>query len=106
MIEAISPSELRDKLQDEQLLLLDVREADEYVRCHIEGSVHIPLSEISHQLNDLVGTKQIAIICHHGIRSMQVAQLLADTGRYDKIFNLSGGIDAWASEIDPEMPRY
>ncbi|QJD30346.1 rhodanese-like domain-containing protein [Methylococcus geothermalis] len=86
-------------------LLLDVREPNEFAYCRIEGSLHIPMGEIASRLNELDPDREIVVVCHHGMRSFQVAQFLETQG-FERIINLSGGIDAWAREVDPGMPRY
>lgn len=102
----LSPSELKRRLDDgEELVLLDVREPGETGLCRIEGSLEIPLSELSVRHVDLDPDAATVCICHHGIRSAHAAAALAELG-FDRLFNLSGGIDRWAEEIDPSMTRY
>lgn len=108
MIESIKPARLRDELADDRRappVLLDVREPEEFALCRIDGSVHIPMSRIRHQLDSLDRDENIVVICHHGIRSLQVAGLLVHNG-FERVRNLAGGIDAWADEVDPSLPRY
>jgi len=103
----ISPSELRSYFEtaNPKPLLLDVREPQEYAHCHIEGSVHIPMNDIPARLGELDPQRDIVVICHHGMRSRMVGDYLERQG-FEKIANLRGGIDAWAMEIEPGMPRY
>jgi len=103
----ISPSELRNHLETAETkpLLLDVREPQEYARCHIEGSRHIPMNDIPSRLAELDPEQEIVVICHHGMRSRMVGDYLSRQG-FGNIVNLRGGIDAWAAEVDPGMPRY
>jgi rhodanese-related sulfurtransferase len=96
--------ELLDKL-DTAPLLLDVREPGEFACCRIEGSLHIPMGEIVSRLSELDPDRATVVVCHHGMRSFQVAQFLEIQG-FGQIINLAGGIDAWAREVDPGMPRY
>lgn len=108
MVPQISPVTLQKTLQNRQnILLLDVREPYEFEVASIPGSVLIPLGEIQHRLDELQAykTKDIAVICHHGIRSQHVADFLIATG-FQHIFNLTGGIDAWSRQCDTEVPRY
>jgi rhodanese-related sulfurtransferase len=88
-------------------LLLDVREPWEYQTCHLQSSQLIPMREIPHAVEngDLNPEQEIVVICHHGIRSRQVAYYLEHQG-FDKVINLEGGVEAWADQIDPAMPRY
>lgn len=91
--------------QRPQPVLLDVREAAEFEHCHIPGSVHIPMHTVPMRLAELDPASEIVVICHHGGRSAQVAYFLE--GRdFFSVFNLAGGVEAWACEVDPEMPRY
>lgn len=85
--------------------LLDVREAHEWAICKIEGSQHIPMNTIPARLAELDPSQPLVCICHHGGRSMQVAVFLERHG-FDDVYNLAGGVDAWALQIDPEMTRY
>ncbi len=86
-------------------LLLDVREAWEIELCSIPDSVHIPMHLIPLRHEEIVPTQEIVVICHHGGRSMQVAMFLERQG-YSRLFNLAGGVEAWADEVDPTMRRY
>tara|TARA_B100001769_G_scaffold149817_1_gene117446 strand:- start:2634 stop:2954 length:321 start_codon:yes stop_codon:yes gene_type:complete len=95
--------ELREK--NPTLLFLDVREAEEVNFCKIPNSLHIPLGEIPHRLDSFPKDTSIIIYCHHGMRSMSAVNFLRAKG-YGKATNLSGGIDAWSSKIDPNIPTY
>jgi rhodanese-related sulfurtransferase len=86
-------------------ILLDVREPSEYAQVHVEGSVHIPMGQIATRLGELDSGHTYVVMCHHGGRSQQVALLLASHG-YSQVSNLVGGIDAWATDLDPHLPRY
>ncbi|WP_019626430.1 rhodanese-like domain-containing protein [Thioalkalivibrio sp. ALJT] len=102
-----SPVELRDYLQqtDTPPLLLDVREPWEFQRCHIEGSRLLPMGQIPSATGELDPGIETVVICHHGVRSRQVAWFLERTG-FTNVINLTGGIDAWARDVDPAMPTY
>jgi len=95
--------EMRDNGND--FTLLDVREYHEYDIANIEGSVLIPLGEITDRKDELNPDDEIVIHCHHGGRSMRATQYLKDQG-FKNVKNLAGGIDAWAEKYDPDMPRY
>lgn len=86
-------------------LLLDVRESWEYQRVHLPESKLIPMRQIPMALSSLDEHQEIVVICHHGIRSRQVAYFLEMNG-FKQVINLYGGIDAWAREVDPTMPMY
>ena len=87
------------------LVLLDVRETWEYEICHIEPSINVPMTNIPSTLEEFDREKMTVVICHHGMRSFQVAQHLEAEG-FNNVMNLEGGIAAWASTIDPSMPQY
>lgn len=103
----ISVTELNKLLLSSEAnpILLDVREDWEYEICHLANSIHIPMGDVANALEQLDPKQTIVVICHHGMRSMQVAQYLETVG-YDDVINLSGGIDAWAREIDSSVPVY
>jgi rhodanese-related sulfurtransferase len=103
----ITPIELKEYLSvaDPPPLLLDVRETAEYDICHIAGSRLIPMNQIPETHQTLDPEREIIVICHHGMRSARVANYLQQIG-FSKVFNLAGGIHAWACEVDPAMPTY
>lgn len=107
-MESIDVVNLSGRLKQEsgKIALLDVREPWEYERCHIAGSINIPMSEFTRRTDELPEVDEIVVICHHGARSWQVANYLETSGIDAKIMNLEGGIDAWAIQIEPHMPRY
>lgn len=86
-------------------LLLDVREPQEFAHCRIEGAVSMPMNSIPSRLPELDSEADIVVICHHGMRSMQVAVFLQQQG-FSKLYNLGGGVAAWAAQVDPAMPTY
>ncbi len=90
---------------DAKLHLLDVREPFEYNYARIDGSLHIPMNQIPDRLTEIDTENEYVVICHHGIRSQQVAMYLVQSG-FSKIYNLSGGIEAWSTECDNSIPRY
>ena len=102
---SISVVQLAAQLETEKPLLLDVREPWEYEICHIDGSINIPMGHIPQQLSKLQGATEIVVICHHGIRSQNVIRFLQHQS-VDGLVNLDGGVDAWAREVDPDMPLY
>jgi rhodanese-related sulfurtransferase len=105
-IKQLSASDLKEKIQAQgALFLLDVREPFEFEYCHITDSVLIPLNQIPQRLKELDFDKEIVVICHHGIRSMQAANFLTQVG-FKQVSNLVGGIDSWALECDSSMARY
>ena len=86
-------------------LLLDVREPWEFEHCHIENSKLVPMRQIHDYIPEMEPTQEIIVICHHGIRSRQVAKYLESLG-FTNLINLTGGVEAWADQVEPGMKRY
>jgi rhodanese-related sulfurtransferase len=86
-------------------LLLDVREPWEFQTCHIAGAISMPMNTIPARQEELEPDAAIVCICHHGMRSMQVAAFLERAG-FTGVVNLTGGVHAWAEQVDGSMPRY
>ncbi|MEC5385576.1 rhodanese-like domain-containing protein [Uliginosibacterium sp. H3] len=108
MLEQISATDLAAWLKDgsrARPFLLDVREPHEFAHCAIEGAVSMPMGTIPGRTDELDAGRDIVCICHHGMRSQQVAMFLGTRG-FDRIFNLSGGIHAWSEQVDPTVPTY
>ena len=101
----INAAQLAVQLEHEKPVLLDVRETWEFEICHIDGSVNIPMGQVSRQLEQLHTATEIVVICHHGIRSQQVIIFLQQQS-VATLVNLDGGVDAWARTIDLDMPVY
>ncbi|MGQ0794010.1 MAG: molybdopterin-synthase adenylyltransferase MoeB [Deltaproteobacteria bacterium] len=87
------------------IVVLDVREPGEHEICSFEGSKLIPLNELQSRVNELDTADEIIVHCHHGMRSLRATNFLRSVG-FKKVKSLRGGIDAWAEEYDPIMPRY
>lgn len=105
-MELLSVKELQQWLENgHDFLLVDVREKEEWDICHIDGAVHIPMRRVEAAVSSLSKKKPVAVICHHGMRSKAVAQLLVQVG-FNEVYNVTGGIHAWASEVDSNMARY
>jgi rhodanese-related sulfurtransferase len=85
--------------------LLDVREQWEFDTCHVEGAALMPMNSIPARIDDLDEDAAIVCICHHGARSMQVAAFLERNG-FARVTNLTGGMHAWALQVDGAMPTY
>jgi rhodanese-related sulfurtransferase len=85
--------------------LVDVREPWEVALARIAGSVAIPLNEIPARLQELDARARIIVMCKLGGRSQRAAEFLAANG-FDQVSNLQGGIDAWARDVDPQLPAY
>lgn len=101
-------TELAQRLADSSQtkpLLLDVREPWEYETCHIPGAILMSMQTVPARMQELDDEQEIVCICHHGARSMQVAQFLERHG-FTQLINLTGGVHAWAQQVDPGMPTY
>jgi rhodanese-related sulfurtransferase len=86
-------------------VLLDVREPWEFETCRIKGSLPIPMNSIPARMQELDDDATIVCICHHGARSMSVAAFLERNG-FTQVINLTGGVHAWALQVDNSMPTY
>jgi rhodanese-related sulfurtransferase len=101
----IDPLELKRRIdKGDKPLILDVREPWEIAAASIAGTLNIPMGDIPSRLTELDPDRETIVMCHHGVRSAQVAMYLARNG-FERVLNLAGGIDAM-SEIDPAVPRY
>jgi len=97
---------LKERLDGENPpLVLDVREPWEVEIASIDGSVNIPLGELTSRVGELPRDRPIAVMCHHGGRSAQATAWLRNQG-FDHAANVAGGIDAWARTVDPTLSRY
>ena len=85
--------------------LLDVREPWEWQLAKIAGSENVPMQQIPALTEELNRTQPTVVICHHGVRSLQVVAFLERQG-FANMHNLQGGIDAWSRQIDPAVPVY
>lgn len=106
-VEQITVEQLKARLEQSspKPLLLDVREPWEFAICHIDGSKLIPMRELPNALDQLEPEQETVVICHTGVRSLRVCLYLMNEG-FEKVANLSGGVHAWATNIDSHMPTY
>ena len=106
----VSPEELYDLMQREgprAFRLIDVREEEEFRICKLDWAELIPLAMLAQEapVRLIDKDKPIVVYCHHGLRSSYAADYLRSLG-YEHVYNLTGGVEAWAERIDPSMPRY
>jgi rhodanese-related sulfurtransferase len=105
----ITPAELKQRLDaGERLALIDVREPSEFQQARIDSAELIPMRTVPAQLQKIEGYSDevdIVVFCHHGVRSLQVADWLRQNG-VSNAQSMAGGIDRWSIEIDPSVPRY
>ena len=101
-ITAIELKNLKDNKVDFQLI--DVREEHELEICQIGGE-HIPMGDVMDNLDKISKDKQVIIHCRSGARSGAICQTLEAQG-YNNVYNLKGGIIAWANDVDPSLTKY
>ena len=102
----ITPAELQERRERGlEVLLIDVREPEEYELAHLEGARLLPLSQFNEWASALDPEMEAVVMCHHGIRSAQVCSYLSRQG-FKNLSNLEGGIDRWSCEVDRSVPRY
>lgn len=107
-MEQITPPQLKAWLDDggrADPVLLDVREPWEFETCHLAGAKLMPMRSVPASVDQLDRDAEIVVICHHGGRSFQVAMFLEQQG-FRHLYNLNGGVEGWARQVDPAMPRY
>jgi rhodanese-related sulfurtransferase len=107
-VQELSPTEFRRRWPEANaagVVLLDVREPQELTLAKVRHAIHIPMREVPQRLHELDPATPLVVMCHSGGRSRRVAEFLATNG-FEEIYNLSGGIDAWAEQLDPSLPRY
>jgi rhodanese-related sulfurtransferase len=108
MLREITPRELAARLDaGEPTYLVDVRQPWEHARVAIAGSVLLPLDQLDARLGELRPPADALVVtyCHHGMRSLDAARFLVGRG-WPRVASLAGGIDAWATDVDPALPRY
>jgi len=102
----LRPSELAAYLDAGHApILLDVRERWEWDLCRLPDAILIPMGELAARVAELDRDAETVVICHHGVRSFHAARFLEAAG-FSNVVNLSGGVAAWADEVDPAMARY
>jgi rhodanese-related sulfurtransferase len=103
----ITPEEVKAKLdQGEPFTLLDVREPWEFETAHMARAKLIPMGDIPSRGNqELDPEDHIVVVCHHGVRSMNVTAWLRQQG-FEKAQSMRGGIDAWSRRVDGTVPTY
>ena len=95
----------RLRAKGEDVKIVDLREAWEREICALADSIAIPLEELPARVGELPEAETLVLLCHHGVRSLQAAMWLKGQG-FENVVSLRGGIDAWASEVEPGMRRY
>ena len=105
----ITPQQVQERLKaGEKICLIDVREVLEHQTARIEGASLVPMGTVPSRLNELEAQAEntpLVILCHHGVRSLNVVHWLRQQG-VAHCTSLAGGIDLWSRVIDPNVPRY
>ncbi|MGA7217407.1 MAG: rhodanese-like domain-containing protein [Candidatus Sulfotelmatobacter sp.] len=103
----INPDEVKRKLDSgEKFTLLDVREPCEFETARVEGAKLLPMGDVPSRANqELDPDDHIVVICHHGVRSLNVTAWLRQQG-FEKAQSMRGGIDAWSRQVDQTVPTY
>lgn len=102
----ISPADAAALLREKKVRLIDVREPWELATASVEGAVAMPMGDVparAHQ--ELDPDEHLVVLCHAGVRSMNVTVWLRNQG-FEQAQSIRGGIDAWSREVDPRIPRY
>jgi rhodanese-related sulfurtransferase len=102
----ISPADAEVLLGTGKARLIDVREPWEFATARVAGSVEMPMGDVptrAHQ--ELDPDERLMVMCHHGVRSMNVTVWLRNQG-FEQAQSVRGGIDAWSAEVDATVPRY
>jgi rhodanese-related sulfurtransferase len=104
----VTATELRNMLaapESTRPLMIDVREPWEWQLARIDGAMHIPMQQVPSRIQEIDEVHPTVVICHHGVRSLQVVAYLERQG-YTNLHNLLGGIDAWSRQVDSAVPLY
>ena len=102
----ISAAEAAELLKEKSARMVDVREPWEFAKTSIEGSLLMPMGEVPSRANqELDPDERLLVLCHHGVRSMNVTVWMRNQG-FEQAQSVRGGIDAWSREVDPQLPRY
>ena len=104
----ITVQEVKAKLDaGEPVHLVDVREQQEVALCALPDSEHIPMMSLFLGVKKTAAAQdaEIVVYCHHGIRSLEAMQFLKTQG-FENVKSMAGGIEAWATTVEPGMTRY
>jgi rhodanese-related sulfurtransferase len=91
--------------QGKPFTLLDVRQASELAMASVAGALHIPMREVQARVREIPRDRPVIVMCHVGERSARIARFLVTDG-FGEVYNLDGGIDAYALQIDQGVGRY
>lgn len=104
----LTPQEASRRVKADEAVLIDVREPEEYAIARVDGARLVPMQSVPAELQKLealADESMLVILCHRGVRSLQVASWLRGQG-VENCYSVAGGIDRWSQEVDPAVPRY
>ncbi len=102
-MKSINVSELKEMQEkNEDFVLIDVREVQEYENANLKG-ILIPMGEVTERFSEIPKDKKVIVQCRSGARSANVIQWLEHAHGYENLYNLEGGIMAWAAHYDPTL---
>ena len=101
----ITPLQFKDTRDENNQILLDIREPYEIEICHI-GGLQIPMGEVSNRLSEIDKNKEVIVLCRSGKRAVAVANLIETDFEYPKVTILEGGILAWIDQVDNSLEAY
>ncbi len=104
-LSAIELSKLLESPMADRPVVIDVREPWEWALAKLDGAMLLPMQQIPARIQEIDSTHPTVIICHHGMRSLQVVAYLQRQG-FNNLHNLQGGIDAWSRTVDRSVPTY
>ena len=107
MLRNLTPIEIRDALvaRADDVMLVDVREPNEYATAHIDGATLIPLRALPQNVATLPREREIILHCHHGMRSEMAGDFLLSQG-FVRVSHMIGGIDRWSDDVDQTVAKY
>lgn len=103
-IRSLTPAQARALVASGHAVIVDVREPIELAICCVDGALSFPLQSFPRAVDGIPRDVTIICLCHHGVRSLHAARWL-DANGFD-VANLEGGIERWAIDLEPSMPRY
>lgn len=104
----MAPQDASRLVKGDKAVLIDVREPEEYAVARIDEARLMPMQSVPAELQKLealADESTLLVLCHHGVRSLQVVSWLRGQG-VENCYSVAGGIDRWSQEIDPAVPRY
>lgn len=101
----ITPQAFKERQNDDDVILLDVRELYELEICTI-GGMHIPMGDVAARANEIDASKEVIVMCRSGKRAESVANLLEMDMGFSNVTILEGGILAWIDQVDSTLEAY